>query len=187
VANEKSRLTLARIIYAAPQLLALDEPTNHLDIDSREALENALAEYPGTIIFVTHDRYLVQKVATHLIYLEGQQAFLFDRLSAFEEWMKQGPVTAAQPAVSPVSPDPSKPLPAMSKNKRDRIEKEIAGLEKRIESAEQELGQLEAGFQNPEPAADWEAAHRRYAELQEHLKTLYDELVRHWEMMNQVR
>jgi ATP-binding cassette subfamily F protein 3 len=72
--GEKSRLTLARIIYVVPQLLALDEPTNHLDIASREALETALLEYPGTILFVTHDRYLVQKIATHLVYIEDRKA-----------------------------------------------------------------------------------------------------------------
>src|SRR4029079_5751822 len=86
--GEKSRLTLARIIYVVPQLLALDEPTNHLDITSREALESALLEYSSTILFVTHDRYLVQKIATHLIYIEAGRAFVFDRLSAFEEWLQ---------------------------------------------------------------------------------------------------
>src|SRR5207302_7196224 len=98
--GEKSRLTLARIIYAAPQLLALDEPTNHLDIRSREALESALMEYPGTILFVTHDRYLVQKVATHLLYLEDGRAHVFDRLSAFEDWLQGGQETGDVPPVS---------------------------------------------------------------------------------------
>src|SRR6185369_14794818 len=88
--GEKSRLMLSRIIYVAPQLLALDEPTNHLDNGSREALETALLEYPGTILFVTHDRYLARKIATHLMYIEDQRAYTFDRLSAFEEWLMEG-------------------------------------------------------------------------------------------------
>src|SRR5207248_6257239 len=95
--GEKSRLTLARIIYAGPQLLALDEPTNHLDIASREALETALMEYPGTILFVTHDRYLVQKIATHLMYIEEGRAYTFDRLSAFEEWLEKGQQQTSDP------------------------------------------------------------------------------------------
>src|SRR5262249_23087818 len=78
--GEKSRLMLARIIYVEPQLLALDEPTNHLDIASREALEASLQEYPGTILFVTHDRYLVQKIASHLVYVERGRSYVFDRL-----------------------------------------------------------------------------------------------------------
>ena len=96
--GEKSRVALAKIIYEAPTILALDEPTNHLDIASREALEAALADYPGTILFVTHDRYLAQKLATHLLYIEDQTAHVFDRLSAFEEWLERGP--NEKPAVS---------------------------------------------------------------------------------------
>jgi ATP-binding cassette subfamily F protein 3 len=88
--GEKSRLALAKIIFEGPALLALDEPTNHLDIASREALESALLEYPGTILFVTHDRYLARKIATHLMYIEDQRAYTFDRLSAFEEWLMEG-------------------------------------------------------------------------------------------------
>ena len=88
--GEKSRVALAKIIYQAPTILALDEPTNHLDIASREALEAALVDYPGTILFVTHDRYLAQKLATHLLYIEDRTAHVFDRLSAFEEWLERG-------------------------------------------------------------------------------------------------
>ena len=85
--GEKSRLALAKIIFEGPALLALDEPTNHLDIASREALESALLDYPGTILFVTHDRYLARKLATRLMYIEDQRAHTFERLSAFEDWL----------------------------------------------------------------------------------------------------
>ncbi len=122
--GEKSRLMLARIIYLAPQLLALDEPTNHLDISSREALEGALGEYPGTILFVTHDRFLVQKIATHLLYIEAGRAHVFDRLSAFEEWLEEDRTAGAvddRPGAhgAPLREEKSS---ALSKNKREHWE-----------------------------------------------------------------
>jgi ATP-binding cassette subfamily F protein 3 len=194
--GEKSRLTLARIIYVAPQLLALDEPTNHLDIASREALESALLEYPGTILFVTHDRYLVQKIATHLIYIEGGKAHVFDRLSAFEQWLEQKPDetgTAHElpatdsnrvPAISGVPLDARDRPPVLSKNKRGQLEKEVMELEKEIADVESKIAELELFFQRPSAGADWETAHRRYAELKGNLDTLYDQLQARWEMMS---
>jgi ATP-binding cassette subfamily F protein 3 len=181
--GEKSRLTLARIIYAAPQLLALDEPTNHLDIASREALETALAEYPGTILFVTHDRYLVQKIATHLIYIEDGRAHVFDRLSAFEEWLEgdkavaEGSQAAVQVGVA------STEKAGLSKNKRDQIEREVAGLERKIASVEAEIAELELSFQNPATGTDWETTHKRYADLKLALDALYEDLASRWELM----
>ncbi len=68
--GERSRLLLAKRIWAEPELLVLDEPTNHLDITAREALEAALGAYGGTIVLVTHDRYLLDKVATKILALE---------------------------------------------------------------------------------------------------------------------
>jgi ATP-binding cassette subfamily F protein 3 len=180
--GEKSRLMLAKIIYARPQLLALDEPTNHLDIAAREALEAALAEYPGTILFVTHDRYLVQKIATNLLYIESGQAYVFDRLSAFEEWLEKG-----QEAV-----DPHPAVPAglsqrerlgMSKNKRDQLQKEIAQLEEKIAVLEGELAEMEMSFQNPATGTDWESTHQRYAQLKTILEGLYEDLASRWELM----
>jgi ATP-binding cassette subfamily F protein 3 len=185
--GEKSRLTLARIIYVAPQLLALDEPTNHLDIASREALESALTEYPGTILFVTHDRYLVQKIATHLIYIEDGRAHVFDRLSAFEEWLEQPDVPGievrerGQSESSHALQEPK--AAGLSKNRRDQIEREVAELEERIASVESEIAELELCFQNPATGTDWESTHRRYAELKGALDNLYGELARGWEMM----
>ncbi len=129
---------LGRIIYEQPQLLALDEPTNHLDIASREALEEALKEYPGTILFVTHDRYLVQKIASHLLYIENGRPYVFDRLSAFEEWLANPP---AETSVRPQNATPSKPKSAtgLSKNRRERLQKEAQEIEEQIALVEAEI------------------------------------------------
>src|SRR5712691_8083026 len=69
--GEKGRLSLAKLIYSRVNVLVLDEPTNHLDIPSREALEEALDAYEGTIITISHDRYFLDRVATQLLALDG--------------------------------------------------------------------------------------------------------------------
>ena len=195
--GEKSRLTLAKIIYATPQLLALDEPTNHLDIASREALEMALIEYPGTILFVTHDRYLVQKIATHLLYVEEGKAHVFDRLSAFEEWLEKGQQQTSDPHPGSqlrLRPDglalrgaglSQRERGGLSKNRREQLEKAVAEVEKKIAAVEDEIAQLELSFQNPATGTDWESTHRRYADLKVMLEQLYGDLARHWELMEQ--
>lgn len=185
--GEKSRLMLARIIYLAPQLLALDEPTNHLDIASREALEAALLQYPGTILFVTHDRYLVQRLATHLIYIEKGSAHVFDRLSAFEDWLGQADVESGPEAAlgSTLHLDERSGASGttLSKNKRDQLEREVGQLEKRIASVEAEIAELELSFQNPATGTDWENTHKRYADLKVALERLYEDLASRWELM----
>ncbi len=182
--GESSRLMLAKIIYARPQLLALDEPTNHLDIAAREALEIALAEYPGTIVFVTHDRYLVQKIATNLLYIEQGRPHIFDRLSAFEEWLSapQALPTRLAPKAAPAAGETTSVR--LSKNQKERLKKEAAELEDRIAAAEKELADLEASFQSPASEMDWEAAHRRYAGLKTDLESFYQELANRWEILS---
>src|SRR5262245_28088988 len=168
--GERSRLTMARIIYVAPQLLALDEPTNHLDIASREALESALQEYPGTILFVTHDRYLAQKIATHLVYIEDGRAHTFDRLSAFEEWLNER-TTVSKPAETETTREsrPTETTPVMSKNRREKLQNEVASLETQITALEAELAALELAFSQPDSGMNWEASHRKYADLKKTL------------------
>src|SRR5207245_8748027 len=74
--GEKGRLALAKLIYSQKNVLVLDEPTNHLDIPSRESLENALEEYDGTIIVVSHDRFFLDKIANHILSFESDGTVL---------------------------------------------------------------------------------------------------------------
>ena len=76
--GEKSRLLLGLATFAAPQLIILDEPTNHLDIDSRAALIEAINDYPGAVILVSHDRYLLEACADRLWLVQGGRVAPFD-------------------------------------------------------------------------------------------------------------
>jgi ATP-binding cassette subfamily F protein 3 len=76
--GELNRLQLARAIYTRANFLVLDEPTNHLDLDAREAVEDKLAEWDGTILVVSHDRYFLEKVASRIVYVEGGRFEAFD-------------------------------------------------------------------------------------------------------------
>src|SRR5262249_44290462 len=145
----------------------------------------ALAEYPGTILFVTHDRYLVQKIATNLLYIEQGRAFTFDRLSAFEEWLDKGekPFDPHPPIRGTLSQGERDSTSKLSKNKREQIQKEIAQLEEKIASLEAELAEMELSFQNPGTATDWEATHQKYAQLKTTLEDLYEDLANRWELM----
>ena len=91
--GERTRLALARLLLEEPNVLILDEPTTHLDISSREALEQVLSEYDGALLFVSHDRALISRLATQLLIVEDGRMRLFD--GAFEEWAK----TKEDPAV----------------------------------------------------------------------------------------
>jgi ATP-binding cassette subfamily F protein 3 len=133
-----------------------------------------LTNYPGTILFITHDRYLTEKIATHLLYLEDGKPYVFDRLSAFEEWLSNPPIESKSAAV-PRTPEKAV-ASGMSKNRREKLQAEISRLEAQIAGSEVELASLEASFQNPDPQSDWEATHKRYAELKASLDGLYGEL-----------
>ena len=179
--GEKSRLTLAKIIYEAPPLLALDEPTNHLDIPAREALEEALLEYPGTILFVTHDRRLVERIATHILYIGDGGVRTFDRFDSFESWLGQK-VDDSRPEAETKATAGRSPKPQrreLSKNRRDQIERTVREIEARIATGENAIREIERLFQEAPLELEWDETNRRYAELKTDIEALYTELAQH--------
>ncbi|WP_083520682.1 ABC-F family ATP-binding cassette domain-containing protein [Alicyclobacillus kakegawensis] len=107
--GERSRLALCRLMLRRPNVLVLDEPTNHLDLDSREALEDALADYDGTILFVSHDRYFIDGLATHVLHMDADGVRLY--LGNYSEYVhkrneeqKWAATSAATPAAKTSGP-----------------------------------------------------------------------------------
>lgn len=95
--GEKSKIQLAKILLSGANLLLLDEPTNHLDISAREGIEDALLQYPGAVLFISHDRYFIQKMAQELIYLNGAETKIFPgNYQAFKAAAENPPVSAEE-------------------------------------------------------------------------------------------
>src|SRR5687768_7145501 len=111
--GERNRLALAKMLLNASNLLVLDEPTNHLDLDSKEVLLEALADYGGTLIFVSHDRYFVDNLATKVVEVGNGQALLYPGgYEDFLYWKKQQELGLAAPLPAAHRPKPSHGVPA---------------------------------------------------------------------------
>lgn len=121
--GEQSRVRLIKLMLAAPNVLVLDEPTNHLDIPSREALEDALEEYGGTIIVVSHDRYFLDRVVEHLLVLrDGRHELVRGNYSMYVEQVEKAQEAAARAVAAPPRAAPAKtaaaaPRPQKPKSK----------------------------------------------------------------------
>ena len=176
--GERRRLALAAVVASGANLLVLDEPTNHLDVESREAVEDALLAFPGSMLMVSHDRALIEAVAGRTLAIED--GTLVARDGAFGEYARaHEPAAAAPPAPAPKPAPKPKPKPKPPA-RTSRASREAGRLEREIASAEQELGGLETRLSQPDGYADRSALAedgRRHRELQEHLAHLY----RDWE------
>lgn len=155
--GEWTRLRLALLVHDRPNLLILDEPTNHMDIASREALEEALEDYPGTILIVTHDRYLINRVARKIWALE--QGRLSAYLGGFDDYKAESRRrnAAAVPGEAEERrrqrPEPSlEPSVAVRGEKGDQAA--IRKLEREIEETERRLAELEAALNEPGQGAE---------------------------------
>ena len=195
--GERARLTLAKLILSRMNLLVLDEPTNHLDIDSREALESALEQFDGTIVTVSHDRYLIDKLATRIFELKPGTAFEGDLLdyhvdhagNGYTEFCTYKAARVAEREAAAMVAGNTVTIPVSSakeqylKNKQaaadarkekariERLRRECAELEAELEKIEEELfGSAASDYVR---AAELDA---RKNEVEERLMEIYEEL-----------
>ncbi|MBL0388040.1 ABC-F family ATP-binding cassette domain-containing protein [Tumebacillus sp. ITR2] len=175
--GEWTRLRLALLTYIKPNLLLLDEPTNHLDIDSREALEEALDDYPGTLLVISHDRYLINRLANRIWALEQSQ--LTNYLGNFEFYKEKRAdrLAVPEPVVieKKAAPEPT-PVPT-SKKRVDPYLK--AKLETGIAEEESRLQQLDADLADPANSADAALLQSLFTE-RESVQQRLDDLLEKW-------
>ncbi len=170
--GEKVRLAFAKLMLRQDNFLVLDEPTNHLDILSREALEEALLKYQGTLLFVSHDRYFIDKLADSLLVYENAN-FVYYPLT-YQEYLakdRQKEVRDDTPTVKEEKPQPS-----------INPEKQLKRLEKEITKAEEKLATLQEALYQEEYYSDFIKA----SELQEEIDAASDKLqslLEQWEQL----
>ena len=144
--GERARLLLAKLSMENNNFLILDEPTNHLDIDSKEVLENALIDFDGTLLFVSHDRYFINRVATHVLELSENGSTLY--LGDYDYYVeKKAEVEASQTEEASMSNQAKEASPANDYQAQKESQKEARKLMRQIESLEAEIEELEAQSQ----------------------------------------
>lgn len=183
--GEKARLALAKLMMQKANLLVLDEPTNHLDIDSKEVLEAALMDFPGTIIFVSHDRYFINKITDQLAEMQqnGLTMYLGDYDYYTEKKAEEAEIARLQQAEETIQKaDRQKRSHQADKTKQREERKKqrrIAELEETIEDMEAQLAKLEESMADPEVYQDHEKALELTKEASE-LKQKIDPLMEEW-------
>jgi ATP-binding cassette subfamily F protein 3 len=190
--GERSRVALAQLTLLPGNLLILDEPTNHLDIGAREALEGVLKEYPGSILFVSHDRYFIDAIADKVWnvengrvreYIGGYSDFVErrDQLAQGKRQEVIDPQADATPATPPTPMQPRQESQRATPEERQR-KKRLAALEAEVALLEQELGKLKTELERASAAQDIKkvtALGTQYAELEQLLASKYDQ----WEQL----
>ena len=165
--GEKARLSLAKLTLQQSNTLVLDEPTNHLDLDSKEILENALDDFPGTLLFVSHDRYFINRIATKVIDVssEGAVEYLGDYDYFVEKKLEQQELDAENGTPQTITHPSSKRTNEDDKELRRqerRLTRAIDELETRMSVLDEEMAALQAELSMPEFADD----HVKLMELQ---------------------
>ena len=139
--GERARLLLAKLSMENKNFLVLDEPTNHLDIDSKEVLENALIDFDGTLLFVSHDRYFINRVATQIIELSDTGSTLY--LGDYDYYLEKKAELEALREEKATATEPTQPQPVTNYQLQKETQKEARKLARRLEQLEAEIEELE--------------------------------------------
>jgi len=178
--GEQARLATAKVILSAPNFLLLDEPTNHLDIPSRECLENALDAYQGTVLMVSHDRYVLERVADKILEIHDGNARLYP--APYSRYVQQARRGAGEALPAAAAPRPARQRPSAAlRPKRPRARRTprpVPTLEALIASREQAVANLEHAMSDPEIYRSPDTVRTltaQLAEVRRELDALYDE------------
>jgi ATP-binding cassette subfamily F protein 3 len=196
--GERSRLALARLLLHPYNMLILDEPTNHLDMRSKEVLKNALKEYPGTLLVISHDRDFMDGLVSKVYEFKNHQ--INEHIGGIYEFLRKRQLTQlndlnAAAAKSPAGKKESRsPGTRESYEKRKehnkkirKVEKDIEKTERRIEALEEQIGEMDRLLANPEQVGDHEL-YARYDQIrQEHEQQMaqWEKLHARLETLNQ--
>lgn len=178
--GERAKISLLKIMLSKPNLLILDEPTNHLDITSREVLEDALLNYDGTLLVVSHDRYFINKLASKIVHLTHTGAVDIDGNYDTYLQYREGVVNEV------IKESRKKPQVNEYKLRKEQASLErkrksdIAKIEKEIEEKETLLAEIEASLSTPEVSGDYEKLLECTEKLDE-TKTELEDLYIRWE------
>ena len=178
--GEKGRVALTELMLRKDNVLLLDEPTNHLDMDSREVLEEALADYPGTILAVSHDRYFINRFAEKVFVLEeeGIREYLGNYDSYFAKVSRDAEPDGETAGMTRTAMDKEKKRSREEQQRLKERKERLRQAEDAVAKAEQEAGELEKALADPETYRDPEAAAektRQYHLLKEEINRLYGE------------
>ena len=189
--GEKGRVSLAKIMLSKANLLMLDEPTNHLDMFSKEVLEDALNRYEGTVIYISHDRYFINKTAQIILELspngmtryEGNYDYYLEKKAQRERIAQQQAAPQSQQAAAPQTLSDTKAEWLKQKEQQAAERKQaakVARIEKQIEETEDKIASLDAEM--AEHSTDYTKAQELFAQRQALEETL-EELYQQWEEM----
>jgi ATP-binding cassette subfamily F protein uup len=176
--GEQSRVLIARLMLKPADLLLLDEPTNDLDINSLEVLESNMLDFPGALVLVTHDRYLLDRVSRQILALDGKgHARFFADLDQWEDWRERNPEAPSPGDKKPsAAPAPKRPLST-------KEEKELQNMEAGVQKAEEEVYQARLALDDPAIATDADELMKRQAKVDAAIKKV-DVLFARWEELD---
>ncbi|MEG0571074.1 MAG: ABC-F family ATP-binding cassette domain-containing protein [Oscillospiraceae bacterium] len=183
--GEKARLSLAIMMTQGANTLLFDEPTNHLDLQSKEALEKALIEFDGTLIFVSHDRYFLNKIPTKIIEMQHQQINTF--VGGYDDYIEKSKLIPIVECNKKEKKDELTNSNFRSKQQRSedvKQKREILRLENEIEQLDKEIAELEKSIALPEVAADYEKLTDFCAKLEDK-KVLHENAFLLWAQMQE--
>lgn len=163
--GERARLLLAKLSMENHNFLILDEPTNHLDIDSKEVLEQSLANFEGTILFVSHDRYFINQIATQVIELNPDSSKQF--LGNYDYYLeKKAEFENNLATVKPIVKSNSQAVSKEKQREQRKLKRSIEALEMEMEKLDAEIESIHQALLQPELAQDYEKLHQLNDELE---------------------